>query len=105
MNLAFKSKILTDFDLVDFFYQSKAKYKILYPDEFVCFSPESFVSIQNGLISSYPMKGTIDADIPNARAKLLEDPKERAEHITIVDLIRNDLAMVAVSFRHRGFRN
>ena len=41
------------------------------------------------------MKGTIDASIPSAAQLLMNDPKETAEHATIVDLIRNDLSMVA----------
>ena len=41
------------------------------------------------------MKGTIDASIPFAAQLLMNDPKETAEHATIVDLIRNDLSMVA----------
>ena len=34
--------------------------------EVITFSPEIFVRIEGGKISSYPMKGTIDANIPNA---------------------------------------
>ena len=41
------------------------------------------------------MKGTIDAALPNAAQIILNDVKEAAEHATIVDLIRNDLSMVA----------
>ena len=41
------------------------------------------------------MKGTIDASIPNAEQIILNDPKEKAEHATIVDLIRNELSIVA----------
>jgi para-aminobenzoate synthetase component I len=41
------------------------------------------------------MKGTIDANIENAEQLLLNDEKEVAEHHTIVDLIRNDLSIVA----------
>jgi para-aminobenzoate synthetase component 1 len=41
------------------------------------------------------MKGTIDAALPDAQNLILSDPKESAEHATIVDLIRNDLSMVA----------
>ena len=40
------------------------------------------------------MKGTIDASIPSAAQLLMNDPKETAEHATIVDLIRNDLSRV-----------
>ena len=41
------------------------------------------------------MKGTIDASIPHAAEIILQDQKELAEHVTIVDLIRNDLSTVA----------
>jgi para-aminobenzoate synthetase component I len=41
------------------------------------------------------MKGTIDAGIKDAEQIILNDKKEYAEHCTIVDLIRNDLSMVA----------
>lgn len=41
------------------------------------------------------MKGTIDATLPSATRLLMEDEKEAAEHATIVDLIRNDLSIVA----------
>jgi len=63
--------------------------------KFVVFSPEIFVRISNGIISSNPMKGTIDAGLPDAEKRLLDNPKELAEHNTIVDLIRNDLGMVS----------
>jgi para-aminobenzoate synthetase component 1 len=59
------------------------------------FSPERFVLIRNGIISSNPMKGTIDAALPDAEKKLTNDYKEDCEHNTIVDLIRNDLGSVA----------
>jgi len=41
------------------------------------------------------MKGPIEATLENAEQQLLTDEKEVAEHHTIVDLIRNDLSMVA----------
>ena len=41
------------------------------------------------------MKGTIDADKENAVEVLKADVKEKAEHYTVVDLLRNDLSMVA----------
>ena len=66
---------------------------------FVCFSPEAFVRIKGGRIYSYPMKGTLDASLPDAEKQLMEDRKEAAEHATIVDLIRNDLSRVAENVR------
>ena len=71
---------------------------------FVCFSPETFVRIKGGRIYSYPMKGTLDASLPNAEKLLMEDRKEAAEHATIVDLIRNDLSRVAENVRVDKYR-
>ena len=71
---------------------------------FVCFSPETFVRIKNGRIYSYPMKGTLDASLPDAEKQLMEDRKEAAEHATIVDLIRNDLSRVAEDVRVDKYR-
>lgn len=95
LNLTFKSKIETSFSLKEIYHQSRAKYKLYFKDRFVVFSPETFVQIRDGIISSCPMKGTMDARIENAEQILLNDAKETAEHNTIVDLIRNDLAKVA----------
>jgi len=80
----------------ELFHLSDAPFKIWLKNQFVCFSPEIFVRINDGIITSYPMKGTIDANIENAEQLLLTDEKEVAEHHTIVDLIRNDLSMVAI---------
>lgn len=63
-------------------------------------SPELFVKSQGGQLSARPMKGTMargtnpDEDARN-RAALAADPKNRAENLMIVDLLRNDLARVA----------
>jgi len=70
----------------------------------VVFSPEPFVRIRGGTISSFPMKGTINAAIPDAERIIMEDEKEFAEHLTIVDLIRNDLNMVARRVTVERFR-
>ena len=71
---------------------------------FVCFSPETFIRIKGGRIYSYPMKGTLDASLPDAEKQLMEDRKEAAEHATIVDLIRNDLSRVAEDVRVDKYR-
>jgi len=95
VNLTFTTPIDTNLTLEEVFEFSEAPYKLLIQDKFVVFSPEPFVRIRNGMISGYPMKGTIDASIPDAESRVLQDPKESAEHTTIVDLIRNDLSKVA----------
>lgn len=105
VNLTCKVPIATNLSLVDIFYNSKAMYKLLLKDRFVCFSPEIFVRIdKNGVISSYPMKGTIEASVDRAEEILMNDEKEAAEHATIVDLIRNDLSMVAEDVKVDKYR-
>ncbi|HRS54611.1 MAG TPA: chorismate-binding protein, partial [Bacteroidales bacterium] len=94
-NLTFPTKVKTNYTLYEIFTSVSAPCKLFYKDEFVCFSPEPFVSIEDNIISSFPMKGTIDANIENAETIILNNFKEIAEHNTIVDLIRNDLNMVA----------
>ena len=49
------------------------------------------------------MKGTIDASIPNARDVLQGDSKEKAEHYTVVDLLRNDLGSVCEQIEVENF--
>lgn len=93
-NLTFPTRIEMDADMKEIFYKSKAKYKLWIKNKFVVFSPEIFIEIVGNTISSYPMKGTIDASIANAEKIIMEDSKESAEHLTIVDLIRNDLSIV-----------
>ncbi|MET0137113.1 MAG: aminodeoxychorismate synthase component I, partial [Sphingobium sp.] len=65
------------------------------------FSPERFFSLDGGVIETLPMKGTAarDADPAadaQAAATLRTDPKQRAENLMIVDLLRNDLSRVCV---------
>ena len=95
VNLTCKVPLNTNLSLRDIFLRTSARYRLWIRNTLVCFSPEIFVRLQNGIISSYPMKGTIDATIPCAEQQLIDNVKEKAEHATIVDLIRNDLSMVA----------
>jgi len=105
LNLTFPSKITTDTSLEEIFYRSRAKYRLLFNNKFVVFSPEIFVRIdKNGTIRSFPMKGTIDASLPEAEKMILDDEKEKAEHNTIIDLIRNDLSMNAQNVRLERYR-
>jgi para-aminobenzoate synthetase component I len=104
LNLTCPTEIKTNYSLFEIFIQSQAKFKLLYKDQFVVFSPEIFIQIKNNTIFSYPMKGTINASIRNAEKKIIADKKELAEHNTIVDLIRNDLSMVAKNVGVRRFR-
>jgi para-aminobenzoate synthetase component 1 len=88
----------------DIFEATSSKYKVWFKNHFVCFSPETFIRIKNGEIYSFPMKGTIDANIQDAKEVILNDPKEQAEHATIVDLLRNDLSMVSKNVRVLRYR-
>ena len=63
------------------------------------FSPELFFALKNGRVTTKPMKGTAErqadpaADMAAAK-ELQSDPKQRAENLMIVDLLRNDLSRV-----------
>ncbi len=62
-------------------------------------SPECFLSVAGEEIRTFPIKGTrprhLDPQLDaRMRAELLADEKERAEHLMIVDLERNDLGRV-----------
>lgn len=103
-NLTCRMSVTTNLDLRNIFCRASASYKLWMKNKLVCFSPETFVKIEKGRICSYPMKGTIRADIPNASEVLMNDMKEAAEHATIVDLIRNDLSMVASQVRVERYR-
>jgi para-aminobenzoate synthetase component 1 len=59
-----------------------------------CASPETLVQVERGRVLTRPIKGTRPATAAG-RAELLASPKERAEHVMIVDLERNDLGRVA----------
>src|SRR5690554_5418121 len=62
-------------------------------------SPEALVKVQDGRVFSHPIAGsrprgaTPEEDLAHAD-DLLRDPKERAEHLMLVDLARNDLQKV-----------
>ena len=65
-------------------------------------SPERLVSVRNGRVETRPIAGTfprgsdLEADM-ELSDRLLHDPKERAEHIMLIDLERNDLGRVCES--------
>lgn len=63
----------------------------------VCASPELFVRVEDGRAVMRPIAGTArrGGDEEATRAALLADPKERAEHIMLVDLCRNDFGRIS----------
>ena len=104
LNLTFPTKVNIIMSLDDIFRVAKSKFKLLIGDFFVCFSPERFVKIKGNKIFTYPIKGTIDASIKNAENKLLNNIKEHAEHVMIVDLLRNDLGKIGTDVKVNYFR-
>ena len=61
----------------------------------VSISPELFLRFENGRVATKPMKGTA----PLERIEQLHDEKNRAEHLMIVDLLRNDLHRICRDVR------
>lgn len=64
-------------------------------------SPESFLTVRDGVASTKPIKGTRPRSMDPAedqllKRELLDSEKERAENLMIVDLCRNDLSRVCV---------
>ena len=103
-NLTIKTKINIDWPLEELFFKSQAKYKFCWKNRFLAFSPEAFIEMNGASINAFPMKGTIDASLPDAEMVIMSDAKELSEHVTIVDLIRNDLSAVATRVNVNRFR-
>jgi len=105
VNLTTRTHIDPGITLEEIFIQSNSQYQIYLPEQFVCFSPERFVRIsENGIISSNPMKGTINASIPDAERMVLDDPKEIAEHTATTQLIVDELSVIASDVKITRFR-
>ncbi len=103
-NLTVRTEIATTLNFSEIMRHSTSPFGLCVGEDFISFSPERFVKIENGVISSYPMKGTIDASVPDAESRIMEDYKEGCEHNTIVDLIRNDLGIVSENVWVERFR-
>jgi len=103
-NLTSETKVKTSLSLAEIYTIANAKFKLYYKDKFICFSPERFCKIKENKIFTYPMKGTINAKIPNAEKIILADKKELAEHTMIVDLLRNDLSIISKKVKVEKFR-
>lgn len=103
-NLTWRLPISTTLTLEQLFLRATAPYKLYVPGLFCVCSPEAFVTATADTITTFPMKGTCAATSPEALEQLLANPKEMAEHATIVDLMRNDLSQVAHQVRVERYR-
>lgn len=104
LNLTFKTPVELNCNLEDVYHGTKALYKGYIPGRFVFFSPESFIKIsKEGIIRTFPMKGTSNVLNDPDGQKLRKSIKEKSEHNTIVDLLRNDLAIVAKNVEVKKF--
>ena len=75
-------------------YLASGRYRILSA------SPELFFSLDGGVLTTRPMKGTAgrgrwQGEDEARKARLRKSPKELAENLMIVDLLRNDMGMVS----------
>ena len=78
---------------------SYSAYLNLNSKTYLSMSPENFFTKINNKISSYPIKGTrmrsnIDSEDVDLKIELMNSEKDKAEHLMIVDLIRNDLGKI-----------
>ncbi len=107
-NLTFQARVASEGDPLALYAAIRARARapfgaLVWTGEawLLSFSPELFFSLEGGKLRARPMKGTArrgatpDADRA-AIASLTGDPKQRAENLMIVDLLRNDLSRIAV---------
>ena len=66
-NLTVRTPDVSGLSLEEIFMRAEAPYLLYVPGRFVCVSPERFVRIAGGRIATNPMKGTINASVPDAR--------------------------------------
>ncbi len=104
LNYTAKTPINCDLSLEEIFCLSDSLFELYVPNMFVSFSPERFVKIENATIATYPMKGTISTDIPDAREIILNDKKESNEHRSVVELLSDDLQKVAENVQVKRYR-
>ena len=106
-NLTFQAEVQTGGDAPALFAQVRRRARagygaLLFTGEhwLLSFSPELFFTLEGRTLTTRPMKGTAvrrrdPQEDAAAVAELREDPKQRAENLMIVDLLRNDLSRVS----------
>lgn len=104
VNFTCATPVKLNIELKELFFRTKAMYRLWIRDRFTVFSPEIFVRIEGDKISSYPMKGTIDATLADAEEQIMNNPKEIAEHESVVKLLCDDLRTVANDVTVKRFR-
>lgn len=105
INLTKATPLNVEGSLSAIYCKANAKYKVLLKDKFVCCSPEIFIRVdENGVLSTNPMKGTIDANIPNADTIIIENIKEELEHRATVNLLTEELKEVATNVSVKRYR-
>ena len=72
-------------------------------------SPEAQIIIKNGIAIVHPIAGTFKRTGDETKdaamtQQLLDDPKENAEHVMLVDLARNDLSRVCTEVKVKQYR-
>ncbi|MDX2266334.1 MAG: aminodeoxychorismate synthase component I [Hyphomicrobiales bacterium] len=107
LNFTFKADFEIQGDVVALYRDLRARQKtpygalILSPGRSILsFSPELFLAVERGVVTTRPMKGTAARglhaeDDSRLSAWLSSDEKSRAENLMIVDLMRNDLGRIA----------
>ncbi len=104
LNLTFRTPVKLNCSLKDVYTGTSAAYRGYIPGKFTFFSPETFIKInEKGIIRTFPMKGTSSVLLDPDGSKLKTSIKEISEHNTIVDLLRNDLAIVAHNVEVKDF--
>jgi para-aminobenzoate synthetase/4-amino-4-deoxychorismate lyase len=106
-NLTFAAEVLTDGSPLAVYASLRERARaghgaVVFTGEhwLLSFSPELFFTLEKGRLTTRPMKGTAErganeAEDAAAVAALAADPKQRAENLMIVDLLRNDLSRVS----------
>lgn len=105
INLTRETLLEVEGSLKGIYAAANSKYKLLVNNKFVCCSPEIFVRIgEDNVIRTYPMKGTIDANIPDAKNIVLNSEKEQQEHRATVDVLIEEFSEVAESVEVANYR-